>query len=397
MIHPCDPPDILPARQDLPARTNLLEPPLLVAVIDVAVAQRQLLGDRMQGHALLVDAVHQVLGVLIVLPGTVDGSQPADRQLDALPIRLHAPLPDAQLPGGIQSHQLIVAAAMAVGQAHDSRRLEAHRVQASVRGHRAQFAPVQVGRQTRKLVVHVVGDVIHEPLEALAVETLLEGQLLADVAHVQVPGQRLPRIEVLLVGVIEPGLDHSLVVDGDQGALLLAGQLAEIVGHEAAIDVAHPGAGHPLDTAAALPDLEAQLEVLAAPHQQSWIVGAQFQEVLPVDGKQPAGMGGTPIRFRIVAATTLFATRHLVLLVEHAPLEDATEVGLRSINRAVFEVLVIDAVDNGHCHDGAVAVDGRQQGGQPVEVHFAMGVQENDDLAWGMASRRLVLLCFLIW
>lgn len=369
--------------QDLPARTYLLEPPLLVAIVDIAVSQGQLLGDRMQGHALLVDAVHQVLGVLIILPGTVHSTQPADSQLNALPIRLHAPLPNAQLPGGIQSHQLIVSTAMTVGQTHDSRRLEAHRVQTPIRGHGTQFTPMQVGRKTRELVIHIVGDVIHEPLEALAVETLLQGQLLTDVAHVQVAGQRLPRIEVLLVRVIEPGLDHSLIVDGDQWTLLFAGQLPEVVGHKSAIDMSHPGAGHPLDTAAALPDLEAQLEVLTAPDEQAGIIGTQFQEVLPVDGKQTAGMGGTSIWLGVVTPPTLLPTRHFVLFVEHAPLEDATEVGLRSINRTVFEVLVIDPIDNGNCHHGPIAVDGRQEGCQPVEVHLAMGVQEDYDLAWG--------------
>ena len=51
----------------------------------------------------------------------------------------------------------------------------------------AHLAPVQVLGQLGVLPGHVVGYVVHEPLEALAAQTLLHGQLLADVAHVQVP------------------------------------------------------------------------------------------------------------------------------------------------------------------------------------------------------------------
>ena len=37
-----------------------------------------------------------------------------------------------------------------------------------------------------------------------------------------------------------------------------------------AVDVGHPGAGHPHRVAPAHPDLEAELEVLAAPHPQAY-------------------------------------------------------------------------------------------------------------------------------
>lgn len=47
--------------------------------------------------------------------------------------------------------------------------------------------PVQVLGQLGVLPEHVVGHVVHEPLEALAAETLLHSQLLADVTHVQKP------------------------------------------------------------------------------------------------------------------------------------------------------------------------------------------------------------------
>ena len=49
-----------------------------------------------------------------------------------------------------------------------------------------------VGRQPGVLVEHVVGDLLHEPVETLAVLLLLQLHLLRDVAHVNEPGQRLP-------------------------------------------------------------------------------------------------------------------------------------------------------------------------------------------------------------
>lgn len=124
---------------------------------------------------------------------------------------------------------------------------------------------MQIGWQSGELIDHIVGNVVHEPLEGFAIETLLQCQLLAYVAHVQVTCQWLTRIEELLVGIIEPSLNHALVVNRDQRTLLLAGQLAEIVRHKATIDMAHARAGNPFDAATALPDLKAQLEVLAAP------------------------------------------------------------------------------------------------------------------------------------
>ena len=76
----------------------------------------------------------------------------------------------------------------------------------------SHLSPVDVGRQFGVLVDDVVGDVLHEPVEALAVEPLLDGELLRDVAHVQVARRRLARVEVLLVLVVEPHFDDALVV-----------------------------------------------------------------------------------------------------------------------------------------------------------------------------------------
>lgn len=99
----------------LPMRANLLEEPLLIAIVDIALSQRQLLRRRMQRHALLVYTMQQMLGVLVIAPWPIDGAQATDGQLDALSIGLHAAFADTQLSDSIQTHQLIVATAMTIG------------------------------------------------------------------------------------------------------------------------------------------------------------------------------------------------------------------------------------------------------------------------------------------
>lgn len=48
-------------------------------------------------------------------------------------------------------------------------------------------------------------------------------------------------------------------------------------------------------------------------------------------------MRGTAIRFRIVGTTALLATWHLVLLVQHAPLEDAAEMIVAAVHGTILE------------------------------------------------------------
>ena len=83
------------------------------------------------------------------------------------------------------------------------------RVEAKVVGHVAQLAPELVRRQRRVLLEHVVGHLLHEPVERLAVEPVFDGELVCNVAHVNVAGEGFPGVEVLLVLRIEPGLDDA--------------------------------------------------------------------------------------------------------------------------------------------------------------------------------------------
>lgn len=74
------------------------------------------------------------------------------------------------------------------------------------------LSPVNVWWQLRILFNHVVGNVVHVPLEALALQLLLQGQLVGDVTHVQVTSKRLAGVEILFVLVVKPNLDHTLVI-----------------------------------------------------------------------------------------------------------------------------------------------------------------------------------------
>jgi hypothetical protein len=366
-----------------PFRPDLLERPLLVGVVDVARHQGEVRGLGVERYALLVHPVEYCVGVFVVEPGPVDRPHAAEGELDSLGVGLDAPLAHPQLPLRVQSDQLVVAETVAVLDGHQRRRSVTQGVQTLADRHRAHLAEVDVGRQLGVLVEDVVGHVLHEPLETLAVESLLQGELFGDVAHVEEARHGLARVEVLLVLVVEPGLYDALVVDGDERSLLLLGQLAEVVRHEAPVDVSHAGARHPLDAAAALPDLEAQLEVLPAPDQEAGVVRPQLEEVLAVDGEEAAGVSGALVRLAVVFPRVELLLRHFVLLVQHAPLEDAAEVAVFAVHRTVLEGFVVDAVDHRNRHHGAVSVDGGEKRGQPVGVDLAVGVQEDDHFPFG--------------
>ena len=83
------------------------------------------------------------------------------------------------------------------------------RVEAEVVCQVLELPPDPVWRQRRVLVENVVGHLFHEPVEALALEVSAQAQLIGDVAHVHEARQGLASVEVLLVGLVEPCLDHA--------------------------------------------------------------------------------------------------------------------------------------------------------------------------------------------
>lgn len=83
----------------------------------------------MDGHTFFMHTMQYCVAVLVVLPGSVDGAQPANGQLNTLPIGFHTTFTNANLAGSIQTHQLVVTISMTMLQTHNGRRLFAHRVQ----------------------------------------------------------------------------------------------------------------------------------------------------------------------------------------------------------------------------------------------------------------------------
>jgi hypothetical protein len=53
---------------------------------------------------------------------------------------------------------------------------------------------------------------------------------------------------------------------------------------------------------------------------------------------------------------------------------------------------VVDSVDDWNRHDGVVSVDRRQQWRQPILVHFAMGVEVDDDFTGCFLSSSKIVL-----
>lgn len=198
----------------------------------------------MNGNALFVSSVDDCGRFFFELPGTVNGAHSTDCEFDSLRIGFDASLADPDLPRCIQSYQLVIAVSMTMLDSDQTRRLSAHRVQA-LRSRRVfQFAPENVRRQLRVFVINIISDVVHEPLEAFAVQSLLHRQLFTDVAHVEISCHRLARVEIFFVLIVKPSLNDALVVYRDQRSLLLLRQLSEVVRHETAVNVADSAAGN---------------------------------------------------------------------------------------------------------------------------------------------------------
>lgn len=66
-------------------------------------------------------------------------------------------------------------------------------------------------------------------------------------------------------------------------------------------------------------------------------------------------------------------------LVKHTPLEDATIMMSISVNRPIFECLVIDPIDYWNTHDRGIAIDGSQKWRQPILVHFTMCIEVHNN------------------
>lgn len=68
-------------------------------------------------------------------------------------------------------------------------------------------------------------------------------------------------------------------------------------------------------------------------------------------------MCGGLIWFAIVSSPLLFTFWNLVLFVEHSPLEDSSIVVAVGVNGAIFEVFVVDPINNWNSHDSVITID----------------------------------------
>ena len=74
------------------------------------------------------------------------------------------------------------------------------------------LSPSPVGWKFWKLIVDVVCNVVHEPLEALTVVILFELKLFADVTNWIASNHGLSGVEIFTEFFIQPHLHHSHVV-----------------------------------------------------------------------------------------------------------------------------------------------------------------------------------------
>lgn len=72
--------------------------------------------------------------------------------------------------------------------------------------------PCFIGWQFGKPFIHLIGNILHEPLEVFTLVFLLELYLFTDVPHRVPPHTGLPGVEVLTVFPVQPNLHHSHVI-----------------------------------------------------------------------------------------------------------------------------------------------------------------------------------------
>jgi len=157
--------------------------------------------------------------------------------------------------------------------------------------------------------------------------------------------------------------------------------------------VSHAGAGNRLDGAAALPDAERHLQVLATPAVHLLIVAAHLPEVSSIHGEQSAGHGGTvgrtdlPLLLALASLALLLPLRQIDPVEVAVPLKSAHLEGLVAVG-AVLEVAGIDDIDDGHQDACPGLLDPLQERLTPANIALAMGVQEDEHISRGDSSAR---------
>uniref|UniRef100_A0A2M4C5I6 Putative secreted protein n=1 Tax=Anopheles marajoara TaxID=58244 RepID=A0A2M4C5I6_9DIPT len=239
-------------------------PPKLITLATVAVIQEDL---------CVGDTLRHVPTQLTEL----DPQVPVPGKLEEL-VRLRLPL---ILRTGVQADRLLLAVIERV----DAERRSGHTLDGTVR---------KVRRLYRWILFHQIErHVRHEPLEGFALQLLPDGQLLRNVSHVRVVVLfAIPHVQILLV-LVHPHLGHAFVVPREE---ILFPRITER--SVPPVDVANARTGCIVHLATALPDLEAQLVLLATPDVQPLVVATDLPEELGTDREQTTGHDGAFERFR---------------------------------------------------------------------------------------------------
>ena len=156
----------------------------------------------------------------------------------------------------------------------------------------------------------------------------------------------------------------------------------ELVRRRLAEDMSDPRTRHNLQGAAALPHAKTKLQILPAPHVHTLVVGAEFVEVVAVDGEEAAGHGRGAQRLgTVVIAPHQLSVRCGVPAEIQLPIEAAPcHVGRGD----VLERVVRDDVDDRADDAFLVLRDPRHQWLQPPFRCLNMSVQKQQHFSWKM-------------
>eukprot|EP00047_Mylnosiga_fluctuans_P025024 m.179574 g.179574 ORF g.179574 m.179574 type:complete len:579 (+) comp9984_c0_seq2:44-1780(+) len=214
-------------------------------------------------------------------------------------------------------------------------------------------------------------DVIHVPLEIVALELLTQLDALRNIRDV--PLEVAGEIEVDRRIVVHPHSSNAVQVVRDG----LLGVLLECVRALRAEDVPDTRARDDLQLAAAHPDSERHLEVLAAPRVHTHVVRADLEEVLAVDREDAARHRRRHQRVRDGLALRRLGRGDVQPVEFEVPREDTA----LHDGGAEFPRVLLDGVDDGHGHSRAVLHDTIQQRLEPAVDTLAVAVHVHEHIS----------------
>mmetsp|Transcript_178392 Transcript_178392/g.565971 ORF Transcript_178392/g.565971 Transcript_178392/m.565971 type:complete len:438 (+) Transcript_178392:63-1376(+) len=272
-----------------------------------------------------------------------------------IPARLHlCPRPDVHVPGHL-------------GLARDGE---------AARSQRAFTLVLPIDERMTDLVhlvLHFVVNVVEVPRHAFALQLRVVFVQGLHALQLHASSLGLHAVEVFQV-VLKPNVGQPVVVCNHLVNLYRVWPVFRV-----AEEVANAGARHDLDKAAAAPDLHGQLEVVASPLQHAHVKQAEIEEPLPFDGKDASGGSRREVRLRAFSRCVPRAARHQV----HVPLVPPND---RRCSVVGVPILLRDDVQRRHRQSLGIQHNPVKQRLQPILVHDAMALHEDDDGALGLLN-----------